>query len=528
MTWGLVLWAVAAAAADQPQKLFPVPPMPPLGANKWSTTPITVLLFPVGDAELPKTAPAAEPHLIDGQLPIPNAKGAPIAVRREKDAGGNETGLGIDSSGAGTFFVKVPLDKANQGRVITFELPRGNDAQTQRPKVERYAMRIFPSDGNWSCQRSGALKGTALGQPIYLFDTNLNGRFDDVGVDQLIVGNTEAQPFSDLITLNNIRYSMKLDAGGGGPLTLTPNPYPDTLARGLEHVNRWREQLGLAPMKLHDEISRWAQCHLDFLIKNNVTGLGEDPAMPRYTKEGAWAGGHSCCIAGPQDITAGLNVFIDSAFHRIPLLSPYITVTGLAFAAADPNIPNSIPETAIDVGSTGDSGIEWLEPIACPGDGQTSVPNVWSGFENPGPLNGDPPPEGVGYAITLTFPSHKAKANASIVTSGESESDMPRDVVCQLKEDAPGADPIDAFFSDPQHPAQPAVHGDNLASVIIVPKTPLKPDTIFVVTVQCTWRRAAYKKVWRFGTGNAQFNPPVKPDPLPIWKRVSAPPLPAK
>ena len=73
-------------------------------------------------------------------------------------------------------------------------------------------------------------------------------------------------------------------------------------------------------------------------------------------------------------------------------------------------------------------------------------------------FGGNPPPEGVGYPVTLTFPSHKAAKFVSIVTQGGFEADMPRDVVCEIKEDLPGAAAADLFVYDPQHPGAGWIH----------------------------------------------------------------------
>ena len=522
----VLLQACALHAADDKPKLFAIPAMPPLGANKWSAAPIVVALTSATDAEIPKSVPAAEPVTLNGELPLVDAKGKPIAVRREKDAGGNETGLGIDSGGQNNFFVKVPASD-KQGRVIPFDVPRGPDPATQRARIDHYSLRIFAADGNWFYQRSGGLKGTFLTQPVFIIDANANGRFDDIGTDLIVIGKADPVPLSATMTLNNVIYTVKLDPGGGGPLTFTPVTYPEPLAKGIAHLNEWREHLGLPPIKLHDEMCRWAGNHANFLIKNNVMGLGEDPAMPGYSKEGAWCGAHSCVVAGPADLIIGIDELTDSVFHRILLLSPYLTVTGMAWAPADPNLNGSVPETIIDVGSTGDTSIEWLQPIACPYDGQLNVKPVWSGLENPGPIQGAPPPGGVGFPITLTFPSYKATKTFSLRVEGGPDTDMPKDVVSELHEDGNGA-AIECWVSDPQHPAQPAVFGDNLASVTITPKEPLKPDTVYSVTVTCTWRGKPFKKQWRFSTGAAALVPPVKPDGQPVYRRTGLPPLPSR
>jgi hypothetical protein len=186
-------------------------------------------------------------------------------------------------------------------------------------------------------------------------------------------------------------------------------------------------------------------------------------------------------------------------------------------------MPNSPPETVVDVTSTGDSGIEWLLPIACPGDGQTGVKPVWMGAAEVLPF--DPPAEGVGYAITLTFPSAKAAKNFSARTDGPPDSDMPRDVLCELREEG-GAAALECWITDPQHPAQPKVFGDNMASVSIVPKKPLNADTVYNVTVNCTIHSKPFEKKWKFATGNAVMPAGYKPDQRPVWRRVSPPPLP--
>ena len=524
----LSLFAVSACGADAgKQPLFTVPPMPPLGANKWSVAPVVVPLTLAAENDVPKNVPAAEAATLNGELPLLDPKGKPIAVRREKDAAGNETGLGIDSSGLGNFFVKVPASD-KQGRVITFDVPRGNDPQTQRPRTERYALHIFAADGNWFYQRSGCLRGTLLGQPVYLIDANTNGRFDDASTDLLVVGKADPAPLGSTLTVNNTPYTVKLDSGGGGPLTLTPVTYPETLGRGIGQLNAWRERLGLPAIKLHDELSRWAQCHANFLVTNNVMGLGEDPKLPGYTKEGAWSGAHSCVVAGPIDILIGIDELTDSVFHRVLLLSPYLTVTGMAFTPPDPQLNGSVGETIVDVASTGDSGIEWLAPIGCPADGQLNVKIQWSGLEDPSPLKGDqPPPGGLGYPITLTFPTAKATKMLSLRVEGGPDNDMPKDVQTDFREEGAAA-PLDCYVSDPQHPAQPAVFADNLSTVVLVPKEPLKADTVYVVTVQGSWRGKPYKKLWRFSTGNAPLVPPAKPDAQPVFKRNAPPPLPGR
>src|SRR5205085_2079339 len=160
---------------------------------------------------------------------------------------GNET-LGVDTGGQGNFFVKVPADK--RGKVITFEVPRGVDPATQRPRTERYPLRFFFTENNWYYERTGGLRGTLQGLNVFLIDTNLNGRFDDVGTDLLVLGNEKPVPLTDSITVNKNRVLIKLDPGGGGPFTLTPVPYPDELARAHQRLNRWREQLGLPPIAL--------------------------------------------------------------------------------------------------------------------------------------------------------------------------------------------------------------------------------------------------------------------------------------
>jgi hypothetical protein len=512
--------SILAADADK-QKLFAVPNMPPLGANKWSAAPMVIPLILANEAELPKGVPPAEPVTLNGELPLLDPKGKPIAVRREKDAKGEESGLGIDTGGQGTFFIKVPNDK--QGHVVFFDVPRGIEPNTNRPRTERYALRFASVDGNWQYQRSGGLRGTALGTNFLLIDSNANGRFDDMGMDWIIVGANPPVQLSASMQIGNTRYAVKLDAGGGGPLTLTPELYSETLSRGIGHLNAWRERIGCPPIKLHDELTRWAQCHADFLVKNSVMGLGEDPAMPGYTKEGAWAGGHACCTAGPQDIGEGVDEITNSVLHRILLASPYLTVTGIGYAPPDPQLANSVSETVVDVGSTGDGGIEWLLPIACPADGQTGIKPVWLGGAEVLPF--DPPAEGVGYPITLTFPSTKAAKTLSLRSEGAPDSDMPKDVVCELREEG-GAAALECWISDPLHPAQPKTFADNLASISIVPKKPLNADTVYTVTVQCTIRSKPFEKKWKFATGSAVMPPNYKLDQRPVWKRNAPPPLP--
>lgn len=112
----------------------------------------------------------------------------------------------------------------------------------------------------------------------------------------------------------------------------------DTATDGLAFLNFYRGLLGLDPVALDAEQSRTCQLHLDYLQAYAAdNGLPyyldhpEDPASPHYTAEGNQAGIDSVLSYGQSDIRAAVEGWLETLYHRLPLIDPGLRAVGVAF-----------------------------------------------------------------------------------------------------------------------------------------------------------------------------------------------------
>ncbi|HEY4027109.1 MAG TPA: CAP domain-containing protein [Candidatus Dormibacteraeota bacterium] len=192
--------------------------------------------------------------------------------------------------------------------------------------------------------------------------------------------------------------------------TVAPQRPPDLTTErktALDAVNNLRTARGLSAVQEDPALAEAAQAHAYFYLFNagqsQLSGAGitaEDPALPGFTGAAAldrdrhfgYGGPRATEVAG-HVFTAGASVqgWIDSVFHRFPLMSRETAAVGFGEARVGP-----IAVSVLDVGSgpaaTGD-------PVTYPGDGQEGVPVTFMG-EVPDPL----PQSAIapaGYPITL-------------------------------------------------------------------------------------------------------------------------------
>lgn len=84
-----------------------------------------------------------------------------------------------------------------------------------------YALRLV-NDGGWKWASSGYLEGKVAGQRIALIDQNNNGRFDDFGVDAMLVGKSDSASYlSKVVSVNGSLYEIAF-ADNGSDLVATP------------------------------------------------------------------------------------------------------------------------------------------------------------------------------------------------------------------------------------------------------------------------------------------------------------------
>lgn len=107
-------------------------------------------------------------------------------------------------------------------------------------------------------------------------------------------------------------------------------------ATAVESLNAYRRTAGLAPVTLDEKRSRGCRLHARYLARNidqpAVQGLGmhdEDASLPGATPEGRRAG-RASVVAREPDAGAAVDGWIDTLFHRVPLLNPDLKTVGYA------------------------------------------------------------------------------------------------------------------------------------------------------------------------------------------------------
>lgn len=182
---------------------------------------------------------------------------------------------------------------------------------------------------------------------------------------------------------------------GGAPGTVTHPPAPgsDTSAEdGLALLAEFRSLAGLSPPQVDDAMSAGCAAHLDYLVWESTTGgkgtcflshTEDDHDNPYYAPEHEAAGKDSviaCAVGsdGRQTLAQAVDVWMNSLYHRLPLLHPGLTKIG--YASKDGynciNYRSGTDETVV---------VTPLTPVLWPPDGLADVPRSFVGHEVPCP-----------------------------------------------------------------------------------------------------------------------------------------------
>lgn len=267
---------------------------------------------------------------------------------------------------------------------------------------------------------------------------------------------------------------------GSAPLAVPAGPSPESI-RALDYLNRHRTAAGLEPMTYSATLESAAAGHAAYLAGNRASGhhqeagaLGFTGASLRDRANGAgYTGGLAEVVAHVGRAEEALDRWMETLYHRIPLLYPGYTEMGYAHAGTEyrANVLLAGP------GGASDTVVLWPHPD------QIGVPVGWSGREAPDPLRLYPGATGpVGYTITASWgrrPAHLSLTRASLTDS-------------QGK-------PVPAMHFSP---ANDQFLRDTVA---LIPNQPLAPSTTYTVTLegQVDLGRgvSSYSHTWSFTTG---------------------------
>ena len=273
--------------------------------------------------------------------------------------------------------------------------------------------------------------------------------------------------------------------------------------RALQAVNEYRAQVSLPLVDEHDKLNAAAQSHAVFLVKNcqkyAQTGLSphqQSPDWEGFTGKLPWdrtkyfGYDESYAIAeviafvnNPDQAVKG---WIDTLYHRLPLLDPGLVEIGYGNAATgSAKCAQSISRADVmdvAIGPVSDDVI-----VVYPPDGAKGVPRSFDGFESPQP---PAPPNGFpsGYIITVQF----SKKLGIKVLGHELVDENGRKLEHLFV--APFGDPENDVLKDPN------AMGDLYLSMYAY--DPLEATTTYTVRIELERGGKPLTLEWSFTTGN--------------------------
>jgi tetratricopeptide (TPR) repeat protein len=277
-------------------------------------------------------------------------------------------------------------------------------------------------------------------------------------------------------------------AGAGparGAAAVAP-PDPDAAQaadaeRALGDVNAARGAAGLPPVHLDGRLSASARSHSYYWLFNNlsstVSGLGihmETPGLRGYS--GQTPGARALAFGYPnarvgEDIdhrggpVAAVDEWVNSVFHRFPIVRPDLVAVGYGEARAGPLLIEdlefsfALPQAA--------------QPVVYPGAGQPRVPAFFVDNELPDPVPVGKP-RATGSPVTVTF-----GAGVSVRVTSFSLSDS-------------GGRTLAAYS------AVPSESDEN--SAWLLPVQPLDPGSVYTARITAVVDGRPFARAWSFTT----------------------------
>jgi tetratricopeptide (TPR) repeat protein len=266
--------------------------------------------------------------------------------------------------------------------------------------------------------------------------------------------------------------------------SLVPQPPGDLAAArsaAMDKVNGFRAAVGLPPLTEDPAVAEGAEAHAYFYLFNfgqsQLQGLGihtEDQALPGFSgansllrdRKFGYAGNRGAEVINHVAIPDGsIQVWIDSVYHRYPLLARETSVAG--YGQAGFGIA-SISVMDLGVADPGRS-----DPIVYPVPDQADVPAYFNGQEVP-----DPVPQGANYPVGYPVTLQVGAGQTLTVTSGR------------------------LFGSDnqevPSYTLQPGASGVTQSEWALLAQHPLTPGARYTVEVIGKVDGQDFSKRWSF------------------------------
>jgi hypothetical protein len=262
----------------------------------------------------------------------------------------------------------------------------------------------------------------------------------------------------------------------------------DVDAIALDRLNAYRKLANLPLLTLDPALSGPCRAHADYLLKNfdaafagQINVHDEDPKLPGFSEAGRKAARASVVsqARGAGDPLLGLDVWLASFYHRVPLLDPGLARVGIAFVRQEDGGCFVVVDTKSGKVRPKD---DWI--VSYPVNKQRQVPCVFCmGFpELPNPLPGNGASKDAGHPITVSFFMDKPTVKGvSGVVKDENGKEVP------------------VWLSSPE---KPAIKNYGSNTICLIPQAPLQPSTTYTVTVSAQFKGGKqWTDTWKFTTG---------------------------
>lgn len=266
----------------------------------------------------------------------------------------------------------------------------------------------------------------------------------------------EPEGFKAIISSNQPDYGVKNSADHAAALAM---------------LNAAREKLGFDPVVIDPALSDACQKHSLYCSEHGETDE-EKKEKSGYTPEGDRSG-RAAVMAEEKTMEAAVEYWLATFFKRVQMLHPGVMSVGMGAVNG---------HATMDVRTM--RRTRRFEAYSWPYDGQEDVPLTWIKGEKPSPVFtdkfGDDAAQRYGYPITLTFPAGAVK-----------------DVKARLRTEE-GQD-IECVVTTPEE-ASNAEYANNLNTVFMTSRRPLKPSTKYLVSITCQHAGASFSRDFSFTT----------------------------
>jgi uncharacterized protein YkwD len=260
----------------------------------------------------------------------------------------------------------------------------------------------------------------------------------------------------------------------------------DAAVMALNYLNSLRLPAGAGCVKMVTEINTAAENHCKYYVDpandgmctenahNEVMGCagftGQGPGQ-RMAAAGYMARGGGEVMAFVTNPKNAIDTWVNSVWHRIPLLDPWTGDMGYGSAAGGCD--------TIDFGNSA-TGVPNTTVLVYPYDGQTNVPTSFNGqYEGPMP---PAPPSGWPSAAPITLYARMLNVTEHVLTKDGDSTPIEHTWLT-------GADPMWGSYLR--------------TSVFLYAHTPFAANTKYRMTMKGTSQAGPLDKTWTFTTGAA-------------------------